>query len=184
MNYYLAIKILFALERLRMETFMSDKGKEFVDDFDDMILTAIEEEHNDACVELLWSLHKGYNELCLSLETAECENTCVSALCMKYTERWRVCKEVVKIGDYPLLAINGCNWIEFLSYKAIGMSQYLRKTKWDRNLYVPEAHVTLLERRIQYGGFIYLATYLSVRRDFNRLGVTYYESQYLKILDW
>ena len=90
-----------------METFVSDKGKEMIDNFDNMTATLSKEVHNDACVQLLLLLQEQYNMFCLSLETTGYEKTRETALYMKYAERRRGCKEGLKIGDYRLLAGEG-----------------------------------------------------------------------------
>ena len=58
-----------------------------------------------------------------------CEISKVTAFYMKYTTRWYACKEGVKVGDYNLLAIEGCDWIEFWAAKAVGKPNYLLETK-------------------------------------------------------
>ena len=46
-------------------------------------------------------------------ETAENEVTRVASLHVKCTERWSTYRAGEKVGDYPLIASEGNDWVEF-----------------------------------------------------------------------
>ena len=62
-------------------------------------------------------------EECISLmERAPCEKTRLVSLYMNYVDRWHLCNDAVRIGDWAVLEVEGCDWLPF--WAAIGKPQY------------------------------------------------------------
>ena len=121
---------MFAIDRLRMENCMILIGEDLVSQFQE---EHIDEDADDAqsCIDFVWDIQEKYEQFCLSWESGDnkCEVSRVLAILMKHLTRWHACKEGVKVGNYNLLGVEGCDWIEFWAAKAVGKFNYLLETK-------------------------------------------------------
>ena len=111
---WIVLKMLWALESLRLEAFMSSSyfPAEWKEQFDDDVNAE----------EMLWLLQDHYNEYCLSLEKSRCEVTRSCVLFMKYVSQWRVCTSGIGIGDWASLEVLGNDWL--LGWAAMKKPQY------------------------------------------------------------
>ena len=111
---WIVLKMLWALESLRLEAFVSSSyfPTEWEGQFDDDVNAE----------EMLWILQDCYNEYCLSLEKCKCKVTRSCVFFMKYVSQWRVCTTGVGIGDWALLEVLGNDWL--LGWAAMKKPQY------------------------------------------------------------
>ena len=112
---HLTKKIYFALQRIRLEEFLTLHGLTTISDMD------LDDE------DVFWNLQLKYKEYSENLEKSVCMKTRVVALFMKYVEDWLMCVDGVKVSDWALLEVLGCDWITMWS--AVGKPQYLLEAK-------------------------------------------------------
>eukprot|EP00956_Cyclotella_meneghiniana_P000542 scaffold602_cov23-Cyclotella_meneghiniana.AAC.2 len=101
-------KMTYALEKLRIETFLAQG-------------------YDDECDGDLYVMQEKYKDFCLSMEKASGSKTRMCAIFMKVLEHWLICEDAIGIGDWAVLEVLGCDWIEF--WAASGKHQYLLETK-------------------------------------------------------
>jgi hypothetical protein len=109
-------KMYLVLMRVRMERFMIDVGHEF-------LKTSADRAEDD----VMWDLQKKYDEFCVEMEHCKCSKTRYCAIFMKLTDCWLPCDDSVGVGDWALLEVYGCDWLDL--WCATGKHQYLLETK-------------------------------------------------------
>eukprot|EP00956_Cyclotella_meneghiniana_P045610 scaffold376734_cov142-Cyclotella_meneghiniana.AAC.1 len=101
-------KMYYALERLRIELFLKQGGAE-------------------NCDGDLWIIQERYESFCLELEKSKCSISRMCAIFMKVIQNWLICEESISVGDWAVLEVYGCDWIEF--WASTGKHQYLLESK-------------------------------------------------------
>eukprot|EP00956_Cyclotella_meneghiniana_P023789 scaffold46927_cov56-Cyclotella_meneghiniana.AAC.3 len=107
-------KIYHAVERVRIEAFFESEGPDVIGE-------------TDNAVNCIWGLQSKFNEFCNSLEHSPCQISRMCALFMKITKTWLLCDTAVSPGDWALLEVFGCDWIDI--WASVGKYQYTLETK-------------------------------------------------------
>ena len=107
----LVLKMIHALERIRMEEFIRHR---------DNARNIFSSETDNA--EVCWRLQCEYQTYCEKLLQSSCEKTLAAANFLNLAQEWQMCKESVSAGDWATLEVLGNDWL--LYWAAMGKKQY------------------------------------------------------------
>ena len=111
----LVMKMIYALERIRMEEFVRQR-----DDGLNIFRSGMD---ND---KVCWQLQCEYQDYCDKLLHSTCEKTLAAANFLKLAHMWLMCKESVSVGDWATLEVQGNDWLKY--WAAMSKKQYKLET--------------------------------------------------------
>jgi hypothetical protein len=115
---YLLMKIFYAIQQVRCKTFLASHGLQTLSSIINGVISAEQG---------MWQLQHEFSEYVTQQQHSTCELTRCVANFSLLVEEWLMCRNGVKVGDFILLEIAGCDWISF--WAAVSKPNYLLECK-------------------------------------------------------